>query len=189
MFKLRLIAAALLAVGLAAHFSPPARAEMLERDQCKVLEAEKQTLLTANVKAALTGGPDWVKDHLHNEDEIEKVRAYLRVEEKVAFRCRTDGVRIPKPLPPPLPDPKPAIPIIMAEGQKVLAGAAAMSFLPLRKPSATESETAEETLGVEGMGDAEEVTAVAESSEGEPGPSQAVAESDKTAPSENKATQ
>lgn len=190
MFKLRLIAAALLAVGLAAHFSPPARAEMLERDQCKVLEAEKQTLLTANVKAALTGGPDWVKDHLHNEDEIEKVRAYLRVEEKVAFRCRTDGVRIPKPQPPPLPDPKPAVPIIMAEGQKVLAGAAAMSFLPLRKPSATVSETAEaEALGIEGIGDAEEVTALADSSEAEPGPSQAVAESDKTAPPENKATQ
>lgn len=189
MFKLRLIAATLLAVGLAAYFSQSARAEMLERDQCKVLEAEKQTLLTANVKAALTGGPDWVKDHLHNEEEIEKVRAYLRVEEKVAFRCRTDGVRIPKPLPPPLPDPKPAVPLIMAEGQKVFAGAAAMSFLPLRKPSATLSETAEaEVLGIEGMGDAE-VTAVAESSEAEPGPSQAVAESDKTAPSVNKATQ
>ena len=78
----------------------------------------------------------------------------------------------------------------MAEEQTVLAGAAAMSFLPLRNPSATVSETAEaETLGVEGMGDAEEVTAVAVSSEAKPGPSQAVAESDKTAPSENKATQ
>ena len=74
MFKLRFIAAALLAVGLAAHFSPTARAEMLERDQCKALETEKQTLLTASVKAALTGGPDWVKDHLHNEAEIEKVQ-------------------------------------------------------------------------------------------------------------------
>jgi hypothetical protein len=190
MFKLRFIAATLLAVGLAAHFSPTARAEMLERDQCKALETEKQTLLTASVKAALTGGPDWVKDHLHNEEEIEKVRAYLRVEEKVAFRCRTDGVRIPKPLPPPLPDPKPAVPIIMAEGQKVLAGTAAISFLPLRKPSATASETTgAEALGIEGIGDAEEVTAVAESSEAEPGPSQAVADSDKTAPPKNKATQ
>jgi hypothetical protein len=189
MFKLRFIAATLLAVGLAAHFSPTARAEMLERDQCKALETEKQTLLTASVRAALSGGPDWVKDHLHNEEEIEKVRAYLRVEEKVAFRCRTDGVRIPKPLPPPLPDPKPAVSIIMAEGQKVLAGAAAMSFLPLRKPSATVSETAgADVLGIEGIGDAE-VTAVAESSEAEPGPSQAVADSDKTAPPKNKATQ
>ncbi|ODS00255.1 hypothetical protein AUC71_03505 [Methyloceanibacter marginalis] len=78
----------------------------------------------------------------------------------------------------------------MAEGQKVLAGAAAMSFLPLRKPSATVSETAgAEALGIEGIGDAEEVTAVAESSEAEPGPSQAVADSDKTAPPKNKATQ
>jgi hypothetical protein len=204
MFKLRLIAAALLAMGLAALFSPAARAEMLERDECKVLQAEKQTLLTASVKAALTRGPDWVKDHLHDKEEIEKVRAYLQVEEKVAFRCRTDGVRVPKPLPPPMPDPKPPVPeyVVDVNGKtpKIIAGVAAMSFLPLRKPSLFGTETAEdapetaeaEVPGADGIGDvddAEEVTAATETNEAQAGPSQAVADSDKTAPSENKATQ
>lgn len=192
MSKLRLIAAAVLALSMTASASF-VRAEPLERDECKALEAEKQTLLTASVKAALTQGPDWVKQHLHNEEEIEQVRQYLHVEEKVAFRCRTDGVVVPKPLPPPLPDPKPAVPIIMAEGQKVLAGAVALSFLPLRKPSAVTANVVETMAGdQEPAGDADvadEVTAAAESTGTAPGPSQAVADSDKTAPSRNKATQ
>jgi hypothetical protein len=192
MSKLRLIAAAVLALSMTASASF-VRAEPLERDECKALEAEKQTLLTASVKAALTQGPDWVKQHLHNEEEIEQVRRYLHVEEKVAFRCRTDGVVVPKPLPPPLPDPKPAVPIIMAEGQKVLAGAVALSFLPLRKPSAVTADVVETMAGdQEPAGDADvddEVTAAAESTSTAPGPSQAVADSDKTAPSRNKATQ
>ena len=192
MSKLRLIATAVLAVSMTVFVSAAARAEPLEPDECKALETQKQSLLTTSVKAALTQGPDWVKEHLHNEVEIEQVREYLRVEEKVAFRCRTDGVRIPKPTPPPLPDPKPAVPIIMAEGQKVLAGAAAISFLPLRKPSAVAAEMVETMAGAqEPAGDAddpEEVTAAAESTGTGPGPSQAVADSDKTAPSENKAT-
>ena len=58
MSKLRLTAAALLAMGLAALFSSSARAEMLERDECKALQGEKQALLTASVQAALTRGPD-----------------------------------------------------------------------------------------------------------------------------------
>ena len=197
MSKLRLTAAALLAMGLAALFSSSARAEMLERDECKALQGEKQALLTASVQAALTRGPDWVKDHLHNEEEIEKVREYLQVEEKVAFRCRTDGVRIPKPLPPPLPDPKPPVPehVVDIKGQapKVLAGVTAMSFLPLRKPSPGVQEAVEVmTGGQEAAGDAdetEEMAATTENDEIEPGPSQAVADSDKTAPPENKATQ
>ena len=196
MLKLRLIAAAL-AMGLAALLSSAAWAEMLEPDQCKVLEAEKQTLLTASVKSALTGGPDWVKEHLHNEEEIEQVRKYLQVEEKVAFRCRTDGVRIPKPQPPPLPDPKPPVPEYMVDvhGQtpKIIAGVAAMTFLPLRKPSSMDAETVDiEAPEVIGAGDAsepDEVTVAGETTEAEPGPSQAVADSDKTAPPENKATQ
>lgn len=197
MSKLRFIAAALLVLSVAALISSPARAEMLERDECKALQAEKQTLLTASVKAALTGGPDWVKEHLHNAEEIEQVRKYLQVEEKVAFRCRTDGVRIPKPRPPPLPDRKPDVPTYVVEvnGQapKIIAGVAAMSFLPLRKPSLAELETAEAEISeAEGAGDVddiEEVTAAAQSTEAEPGPSQTVADSDKTAPPENKATQ
>jgi hypothetical protein len=200
MFKLRLIAAALLAMGLAALLSTAVRAEMLERDQCKALEAEKQTLLTTSVKAALSGGPDWVKEHLHNEEEIEQVRKYLQVEEKVAFRCRTDGVRIPKPKPPPLPDRKPEVPTFVVDTGKapqILAGVAATSFLPLRKPSAAELETVEAegpaTEEQAGAGDAdtdaEEMTVATEGNEAEPGPSQAVADSDKTAPPENKATQ
>ena len=185
--RLRLIAIALLAAFIVAPMS--AGAEPLEREECKALEAQKHTMLTPKVKAALKQGPDWVKEHLHDAAEIEKVRAYLQVEEKVAFRCRTDGVRVPKPLPPPLPDRKPSVPTILVEGTpNVLAGVAAMSFLPLRKPALLGSETAaadtpakEETAG-EG-----DITTAGDE-EAEAGPSQAIADSDKTAPSENKAT-
>ena len=129
----RLIAVALLATSAAALFGTATRAEPLEREECKALQSQKQALLTAGVKAALNRGPDWVKEHLHNEEEIEKVRQYLLVEEKVAFRCRTDGVRIPKPKPPPVPERKPPIPTYVVESgtPKILAGLAATAFLPL----------------------------------------------------------
>ena len=71
---------------------------------------------------------------------------------------------------------------------KILAGVAATSFLPLRKPTATVTAEAEapQDEGPEGEGD---VAAEADGEMPEAGPSQTVADSDKTAPSENKATQ
>jgi len=198
MLKLGLIAMALLVASAAAPFSLGARAEPLEREECKELQTQKQSLLTPDVKAALTRGPDWVKEHLYDQDHIEKVREYLSVEEKVAFRCRTNGVRVPKPMPPPPPDRKPPVPTYLVEGSpKVLAGVAATSFLPLRKPSlsapqaAEAGDTAEETVAAP-AGDIDEpdtTTTAMDSEETEPGPSQAVADSDKTASPENKATQ
>jgi len=195
MFKLRLIATALIAMGLIAPFGPASVAEPLEPAECKALQGQKQTLLTKTVRAALTRGPDWVKEHLHDEEQIEKVREYLRVEEKVAFRCRTDGVRIPKRLPPPLPDRKPPVPTYVAEGetQKILAGMAATSLLPLRKPTRESPETIEAVLAADENaagdgGGGNDITST-KSDGAEPGSSQAVAESDKTAPPDNKATQ
>jgi hypothetical protein len=201
----RLIALALVAAFPVALLATDAASEPLERDECKTLEAEKQTLLTAELRAALARGPDWVKDHLHSAEDIEKVRQYLQVEEKVAFRCRTDGVRVPKPKPVPLPDRKPEPPLQVAEGEqnKVLAGAASTSLLPLRKPSLS-SPAPEDATPEQEAGDADEVATSeeaasaeaapaeateADSKEAEPGPSQTVADSDKTAPSQTKATQ
>jgi hypothetical protein len=186
MLKLRLIAIALLAACAVAPIS--ADAEPLEWEECKALQAKKRTLLTPKVRSALSRGPDWVKDHLHDYQEIEKVREYLKVEENVAFRCRTDGIRVPKPMPPPLPDRKPPVPTLVVQGTpKILAGVAATSFLPLRKPTATATTEAQAPAdeGNEGAGD----IATEGDEEPEPGPSQTVADSDKTAPSENKATQ
>jgi len=97
----RFISVALLALCGAATFSLGTRAEPLDRDECKSLKAEQASLLTKEVKAALLRGPDWVKDHLHDAGDIEKVRQYLVIEEKVKFRCRTDGVVVPKPEPVP----------------------------------------------------------------------------------------
>jgi hypothetical protein len=193
--KLRLIAVALLAASAAAPFGLGLRAEPLERDACKALEAQKRFLLTPSVNAALSRGPDWVKEHLHSAEDIEKVRQYLQVEEKVAFRCRTDGVRMPEPKPMPLPDRKPPVPVDqVAEGEpaKVLAGAASTSLLPLRKPSLSSPEPAEteaEAAAEQEAGDADEVVTSSDPEETEPGSSQTVADSDKTAPPENKATQ
>ena len=149
MTKLRSIAVMLVVMGFALPYGA-ARAEPLEADACKALKSEKKTLLTAAVQAALRRGPDWVKDNLHEHDKIEQVRQYLQVEEKVAFRCRTNGVRIPKPQPPSLPDRKPKIPTF------VLAGVDATSLIPLRNPSrkAREAVTAAITTSEsEGEGD------------------------------------
>ena len=129
------------------------------------------------MRSALARGPDWVNDHLHDHEEIEKVREYLKVEEKVAFRCRTDGVLVPKPMPPPFPDRKPPVPTLVVQGTpKILAGVAATSFLPLRKPTTTataESETPADE-GTDGAGDI-----ATDGDDDETGPSQTVADSDK----------
>jgi hypothetical protein len=194
--SLRLIAAALLVLCGAGLFSLGARAEPLDRDECKTLKDEQRTLLTKEVKTALSQGPDWVKDHLHDAGDIEKVRQYLSIEENVEFRCRTDGVIVPKPEPVPLPDRKPEFPPTQVADEKqeqtpILEGAASTSLLPLRKPGVSSPE--------DGIGDAEEAeeeeigdTQGAESTssaDADPGPSQTVADSDKTAPAKIKATQ
>ena len=133
----RFISLALFTACATAALSTGASAVPLDSADCKTLKAEQKSLLTSKLKAALSRGPDWVKENLHNADEIEKVRHYLLVEEKAAFRCRTDGVRVPKPKPMELPERKPEPPTVVAaveEPLKALASAATNSFLPLRKP-------------------------------------------------------
>lgn len=167
--KLRLIAVALLAASAVLTLAVNARAEPLKADECQTLKAAQRELLTPELKAALAGGPDWVKENLHSQDEIEKVREFLIVEEKIKFRCRTDGVVMPKPKIVPLPDRKPPVPTYI-------------SLLPLRKPTMIEAApvnaevaekavVGEEVPGEDGAGDADP----------EAGPSQTLADSDKTA--------
>lgn len=200
MVKLRPIAAALLALASAVTVCATAQAEPLERAQCNALKVQKRTLYTPMVRSALTRGPDWVKEHLHDGEKIEQVRQYLQVEEKVAFRCRTNGVRIPKPLPPSLPDRKPAVPVY------IVAGAEATSLMPL--PNPTRAERLKSTLGaIQSAGAAEkdtseaptpiakaentqlglEATTAPKPSNGDTGASQTVPQSDKTPPSDTKA--
>ncbi|WP_141702067.1 hypothetical protein [Methyloceanibacter stevinii] len=124
-----------------------AHAEMLEPEECEALKTQQKSLLTPTVQSALTKGPDWVKDNLHDQEKIEQVREYLLVEEKLAFRCRTDGVRIPKPMPPPLPDRKPAVPTF------VVAGVDATSLMPLRNPSREAADAIASVLSEEGEGE------------------------------------
>lgn len=101
------------AAGLVAAGS--ARAEPLDKDSCASLQAQRKGLLTKEMQAALDQGPDWVKRHL-NEAEIDRVRDFLKVEEKIEFRCRGGGVAKAKVSPPapvgemPLPDRKPTPP-------------------------------------------------------------------------------
>jgi len=203
MSKLRPIAAVLLSLAFTVPFCATAQAEPLEREECNTLKNQKRTLLTPTVSAALKRGPDWVKEHLHDQEKIEQVRKYLQVEEKVAFRCRTNGVRIPKPLPPSLPDRKPPVPTY------TVAVIDSTSLIPLRNPSRkmpdkNTSETIEAVLAAdEGTRDMDEPKASAEGAPVSPqdeatpsnpsdtatGTSQAMAESDKTPPSDNEATQ
>jgi hypothetical protein len=93
---LRPIAVAFLATGLAAPFGLATFAEPLLKTECSQLQAERQKLLTREMQSALERGPDWVKDHL-NDAELDKVREFLIVEEKIVFRCRGGGVSPPTP--------------------------------------------------------------------------------------------
>ena len=110
---LRVIAIGLIASGSALPFAVCASAEPLDKDACDNLQLEQKKLLTPAMQAALERGPDWVKDHL-NDQEIERVRNFLEVEETIKFRCRTG---VPKPTPPAPPAPPPAP--VSAEGVPV----------------------------------------------------------------------
>ncbi len=169
---LRFIAMALFTGTLAALPGARVSAEPLDRESCLNLQAERARLLTRDMKVALERGPDWVKDHL-NTGEIEKVRAFLAVEEMIEFRCRGGGTVKQAATPAsgeavPLPDRKPDAPKETAAGnagtpQPAVAGGADVP-LPDRKPGAATPSVAD----VE--------------------PSQTLADSDKTAPAKTKAT-
>ena len=168
MSLLRLIAVMPFAACAAASLSVSAPADPFDKEACAKLEVEQKKLLTREVQEALAKGPDWVKVHLDPE-KIEAVRQYLVVEESVMFRCRPGGLKIVWPPPPPLPDRKPPVPVVAAAATDIpattpatIATADTGTPLPDRKPvldAATETK-----------------------------PSQALADSDKTAPSETKAT-
>ena len=61
------------------------------RRAAPICQIERKKLLTRDMQAALEHGPDWVKDHL-NDEEIDRVRHFLSVEEQIKFRCRGGGV-------------------------------------------------------------------------------------------------
>lgn len=150
---LRFIAVALLVSSPIAVLGMGAGAEPLDKASCAGLALERKKLLTPSMQAALDRGPDWVKDHL-NEEDLEKVRQFLDVEAKIAFQCPGGGVNKKVTA---VPDDQPADTDTVP--------------LPDRKP-VTEPPTA-----------AESAATTPDSN-----PSQTVADSDKTAPSKNKAT-
>ena len=160
MSLLRLIAVIPLAACAAASLSVSAPAAPFDKEACDKLKVEQKKLLTREVQEALSRGPDWVKAHL-DPDKIEQVRQYLTVEESVMFRCRTGGIKIVWPPLPPLPDRKPPMPAD-STAPATITTAETGTPLPDLKPV---------------------LDAAAETK-----PSQTVADSDKTAPSEIKAT-
>jgi len=88
---LRFIAVALLVSSPIAVLGMRAVAEPLDRASCASLANERKKLFTPSMQAALDRGPDWVKDHL-NDEELNQVRQFLDVEAQIAFRCRGGGV-------------------------------------------------------------------------------------------------
>ena len=91
MQSLRFIAVALLVAGSLPSAASHVLAEPLDKQSCKELQDQKKALLTREMQAALDHGPDWVKDNL-DPVELDKVRRFLLVEEKIVFRCRGGGV-------------------------------------------------------------------------------------------------
>jgi hypothetical protein len=126
---LRFIAVALFTAGPAVALGFSAVAEPLDKESCASLQIQRNKLLTRDMQAALDRGPDWVKDHL-NDQELEQVRQFLGVEEKIQFRCRGGGV---------------AKPALQAAGTPAQTpGGAEVVPLPDRKP-APPTETASDT--------------------------------------------
>jgi hypothetical protein len=113
---LRFIAVALLVSSPIAVLGMRAVAEPLDRTSCASLANERKKLFTPSMQAALDRGPDWVKDHL-NDEELNQVRQFLDVEAQIAFRCRGGGVDkkvtaappAPQTEEMPLPDRKPIL--------------------------------------------------------------------------------
>ncbi|HEU4476052.1 MAG TPA: hypothetical protein VFR71_05085 [Methyloceanibacter sp.] len=167
---LRFIAVALLAASSAVPFCT-ASAEPLDKAACANLQTERQKLLTPKMQSALERGPDWVKDNLNHED-IEKVRQFLLVEEKLMFRCRDGGGvaralqnALTNPDGVSLPDRKPTPPTAVAAAPVPVDPVGEPGVpLPDRNPNVARTTTANVTS------------------------SQTVADSDKTAPSATKAT-
>jgi hypothetical protein len=113
---LRFIAVALLVSSPIAVLGMRAVAEPLDKASCASLANERKKLFTPSMQAALERGPDWVKDHL-NDQELDQVRQFLDVEAKIAFQCRGGGVdkkvtaapAAPETEAMPLPDRKPVL--------------------------------------------------------------------------------
>src|SRR6185295_9142750 len=90
---LRFIAVALVS-GSAVALGLSAAAEPLDKQSCATLQFERKKLLTREMQAALDRGPDWVKNHL-NDQELEQVWRFLGIEESIEFRCRGGGIAKP----------------------------------------------------------------------------------------------
>jgi hypothetical protein len=114
---LRFIAMALLVSCSVTVLAWRAAAEPLDKASCASLASDRKKLFTPSMQAALDRGPDWVKEHL-NDQELEQVRKFLDVEAQIAFRCRGGGVdkkAVAAPAAPadteavPLPDRKPVL--------------------------------------------------------------------------------
>jgi hypothetical protein len=172
MKMLRFIAVALIAASPEVPLCATAFAAPLDKEACLELQGDRKKLLTPKMRAALEQGPDWVKNHL-NDDDIEKVREFLLIEEKIEFRCRDSVVAkamqeaLANPDAVPLPDRKPTLPgSVVSNASTVATGGTIDPQMPLpdRNPAAAERTIAEVK------------------------PSQTVADSDKTAPSTAKAT-
>jgi hypothetical protein len=200
--SLRHIAVALLAGSSAVLLVLSARAEPLDKAACAELQAERSKLLTREMAAALERGPDWVKDHLNDED-LSRVRQFLGVEEQIEFRCRGGGVDKPKPDLVPLPDRKPTLPQtetatttpsdatseptatteVNATTESPTTGQTSTpSLLPERKPISEAAATAASPNAGSGQNASEHAK------DTEAGPSQTVADSDKTVTTKTKAT-
>lgn len=176
MRMLRFIAVALVAASSGVPLGAAVFAAPLDKEACLKLQADRQKLLTPKMQAALEQGPDWVKNHL-NDDDIEKVRQFLLVEETLQFRCRGENVvaramqnALANPDGIPLPDRKPALP-----PSSVAAGTPS--------PAAAKGGTADPEITLPDRNPTAAEKAVADVK-----PSQTVADSDKTAPSTAKAT-
>lgn len=187
------------AVALAPVLAGPGTAAAQD-ESCQELQAKKQTLSFPELLKALEAGPEWAQANLKPED-IEKLREWLSVEERLLFQCRGEARRRPAtaaagpqdtplpvrkpmlpgmtpPSPPPLPEPGPRTvreappPPIPAEPAPPPAAVAAPPTPAVEPPAPSEPPPAAEPPA------APESPPVAEPAEPPPAPATAASETE-----------
>ncbi len=93
--KIFLLRAGALALMLS-FFASPALAVVLGAPaNCKTLRAQRKALVVLGVKENMRQGPVWAKQNLP-EPELYLIRHYMKIDEKVKFRCKIPVQKVAK---------------------------------------------------------------------------------------------
>ena len=106
---LRMVAAVLVAVGVAATDLAAEDNRSFDLSICKSAALEIEALKASGIEEVVAKGPEWVRAHAPPGD-VARVQRFIELEEQVRFRCPVDlARRIREAMVPPPPARRPAI--------------------------------------------------------------------------------